>query len=120
MRFKEFLMLEDAPLGMGGPPMGAAPAGGMGSPPPPMGGPPGSPPPMGGGGMGGPPPMGGPPGMGGAPGGIDPSQDMKQVPVDVKMVDVWDIFKHLLGKQEHQTQQPKGVSNPKAKSFLMK
>lgn len=117
MRFKQFLMLEDVPP-MGGTPMGAPP-GGMGSPPPPMGGPAGAPPPMGG--MGGPPPMGGPPGMGGgAPGAIDPSQDMKQIPVDVKMVDVWDVFKHVLAGAKSQSQPHKEVSNPKPKSFLMK
>lgn len=90
MSFKQFLLNEVDPMGMGGP-MPPPPMGGAAPPMPPGGAAMGGPPPMGG--MGGDPMaggMGGPP-MGGAAGGLQP-----QIPLQMKVADVWNVLKELL------------------------
>ena len=82
--FKEYLLDEIGPPGMA-PPMGGAPGGPPGMPPPPMGGAPGGPPGMP------PPPMGGAPGMGGPPQAGGPAKT--QI---VKANDVWGVLEDLL------------------------
>lgn len=89
MSFKQFLLNEVDPMGMGGA-MPPPPMGGAAPPMPPGGAPMGGPPPMGGmgdpmaGGMGGPP-------MGGAAGGLQP-----QIPLQMKVADVWNVLQELL------------------------
>ena len=99
MRFREFILLEQDPLGGGmGSPLGAPPKdpmGGAGAPPPdPMGGDP-----MGGGGMG--DPMGGDP-MGG---------EQKSQPVPTH-ADVWDVLDSLLNNKEIKKVKPPQVVTP--------
>ena len=98
MRFKEFILNEQDPLGgMGGAP-GGDPMGGMGAPP---GGPGGMPPPPGGGGAPGGDPMGG--GMGGAPGGGAPAGPIQaQVPVSMKDADIWTILDQILNNKKEE------------------
>lgn len=101
MSFKHFLLNEVNPMGgMGAPP--APPMSGMGMPPPPPGGDPmaggmGGPPGLGGG-MGGAPPMGGPMG-GAAPGAVQP-----QVPLQMKVSDVWSVLSELLQGKDSKDQ----------------
>ena len=112
MRFKEFILNEDAGAPPG-PPGGAGP---MGIPPggPPMGGPPGGAGPMGmppgGAGadpMGGGPPM--PPAGGAAPVG-------PQVAAKMRDADVWTVLEKILGNQKDKN----GVSGGKNGGNMLK